>query len=133
MVPIFQVRRLRGLAGTQPRSPGDSEAENLGLMILMQALLREVMAAICCSVWRGEAVSWVRARVHRPSLGPVPRGVTEPPLRNAGCLLLPSRGKLSAGSNLTLLRLCSSPLVILGFPIHAIGIAGLVLTPFCGL
>lgn len=75
MVPIFQVRRLRGLAGTHPRLPGDSEAENLGLVLLTQALLREVTAAVCCCVWLRAAVSWVRARVHRPSPGPAPRGV----------------------------------------------------------
>lgn len=65
MVSIFQVRGLRGLARTHPRSPGDSEAENLGLVMVVQALVREVTAAICCCLaWA--AVSWVRARVHRP-------------------------------------------------------------------
>lgn len=70
MVPIFQVKKLRSLARTQPRSPGDSEAENLGLMLFMRALLRDDTAAVCCwtllSLVRGGCL-WVRASVDRPS------------------------------------------------------------------
>lgn len=46
-------------------SPRSSEAENLGLMLLMQALQRAVKAAICCCPRPGAAVSWVRASIHR--------------------------------------------------------------------
>lgn len=87
MVPIFQVRRLSSPAETQPRSPGDSEVENLGLLLSMQAPLGEDRAAICCCIGLGAAVSWVRASPDRPSSCPEPKGVIQPPLRNAGGLL----------------------------------------------
>lgn len=72
MVPIFQVKRLRSIAGTRPRSSGDSEAENLGLMLLRQAFLREDMAAFAAVFGVGQLslgsepastgrVSWSRA------------------------------------------------------------------------
>lgn len=133
MVSIFQVKKLRSLAGTHPRSPGDSEAENLGLMLLMQALLREVTAVVCCCIWCGAAVSWVRASTDRPSPCPEPRGVIQPPLRNAGSLLLPPPGRPSTGSYPTLPRLCPSLLFILHFSNHALGKSSLVLSAFCGL
>lgn len=50
MVSTLQVKGLRSLAGIHPRSPGNSEAENLGRMLLTLALLREDMAAACCCV-----------------------------------------------------------------------------------
>lgn len=108
MAIILQVKKLRSLAGTHPRSPGDSEAENLGLVLLMQALLREDLAAVCCCIWCGAAVSWVRASIDRPSPCPELRGVIQPPLRSAGGLLPPPLGRPSAGSYPTLLRLCPS-------------------------
>lgn len=98
VVPIFQVKKLRSLAGTHPRSPGDSEAGNLGLVLLMQALPREDMAAVCCCIWCGAAVSWVGASIDRPSPCPEPRGVIQPPVRNAGSLLLPPPGTPRVGS-----------------------------------
>lgn len=93
------------------------------------------MAAVCCGTWHGAAVSWVRASVDRPYPHPEPRRKGNPPRhpRSTGGLLLPPLERMSAGSSPTLPRLCLSPLLILGFPIHAVGRAGIVLPPFRGL
>lgn len=99
MVPIFQVKKLRSLAGTHPRSPGDPEAENLGLMLFTQALLMEdtvLCAAARCRALCGANVSWGRASVDRPSPCPEPGGVIHPP-RNADGLQLPPPRRPSAG------------------------------------
>lgn len=69
----FSRRRLRSLAGTHPRSLGDSEAENLGLMLLLQAPRREDMLPFAAVFGTGQLsfgselmstdhISWSRAQ-----------------------------------------------------------------------